>query len=53
MASIKQRIVTLKGWLAFMEATKKRKKIIKLNLKHEKTCSIISKWWYGFKYFTT
>ena len=26
MASIKQRIVTLKGWLAFVEATKKRKK---------------------------
>ena len=25
MASIKQRIVTLKGWLASVEATKKRK----------------------------
>ena len=26
MASVKQRLETLKGWLTFMEATKKRKK---------------------------
>tara|TARA_R110000868_G_scaffold114526_4_gene306807 strand:+ start:476 stop:586 length:111 start_codon:yes stop_codon:yes gene_type:complete len=25
MASVKQRIETLRGWLAFMEASKKRK----------------------------
>lgn len=33
MASIKQRIITLKGWLAFMEATKKRKKNYKTKSK--------------------